>query len=174
MRLRNGCNRVPQIETLRLEIGHFPQNSAAESNPEGWQRVAGGRSGKMGNDHRKGVGWSSTPERGARRELRVADPKTPGDLRLPSGNPPGWLPQNVQAPALSPKGTATLVRTGPAPPNRRPLCSLSQRSLHQSWRCLHQTPSCACSCWSCARKARWPGPPNRVNGLDGNLPETTP
>jgi hypothetical protein len=57
---------------------------------------------------------------------------------------------------------------------RRPFCSLLLRSLQQSWRCLHQAPACACSCWSCARKARWPGPPNRVNGLDGNLPETTP
>jgi hypothetical protein len=144
-----------------MGFGHFPQNSATESNPEGWQRVAGGRSGQMVNDHRKGVACPSTPERGARRcEYRmtllplklpleeglrpyrnkwnpwpkragamplgnanldhawlrrvwhpsrgagpfprrcpeVAAPKTPGDLRLPSGNPPGWLPENVQTP----------------------------------------------------------------------------
>src|ERR1039457_2363398 len=66
-------DRERLLETLTqacqqtLEFGHFPQNSATESNPEGWQRVAGGRSGQMVNDHRKGVACPSTPERGARR-----------------------------------------------------------------------------------------------------------
>ena len=36
-----------------LESGHFPPNSLAEANPQGCQRVAGGRSGQRGNDHRK-------------------------------------------------------------------------------------------------------------------------
>jgi hypothetical protein len=36
-----------------VEFGHFLLNSLAEANPQGCQRVAGGRSGKGGNDHRK-------------------------------------------------------------------------------------------------------------------------
>jgi hypothetical protein len=35
------------------EFGHFLLCSLAEANPEGWQMVAGGRSGQGGNDHRK-------------------------------------------------------------------------------------------------------------------------
>jgi hypothetical protein len=53
-----------------LEFGQLEANSMAEHNPLGWQRVAGGRSGQRGNDHRKGVGWSSTPKRGARPTTR--------------------------------------------------------------------------------------------------------
>jgi hypothetical protein len=33
--------------------GRDARISAAETNPQGWQRVADGRSGQRGNDHRK-------------------------------------------------------------------------------------------------------------------------
>jgi len=58
------------------EFGHFPQKLVAQANPQGWQRVAGGRLGQRGNDHRKGVGWASTPERGARHSHLTAAPLT--------------------------------------------------------------------------------------------------
>jgi hypothetical protein len=64
-----------------LEFGHFSQNSVAEANPQGWQRVAGGRSGQRGNDHRKGIEWCSTPDRGARpNHLTTERFSTPGHL----------------------------------------------------------------------------------------------
>jgi hypothetical protein len=50
-----------------MEFGHFPRNSVAWANPEGWERVAGGRSGQKGErPPEKRVGWSSTPVKGAR------------------------------------------------------------------------------------------------------------
>ena len=107
--------------------------------------------------------------------------RTPGRRPQNPRRPPAtiWQPSGLAAPegpnsSAVTKGDSYAGSDGPRPSDRRPLCSLPLRSLHESWRCLHQAPACACSCWSCARKARWPGPPNRNNGLDGNLPETTP
>src|ERR1035438_3515210 len=49
-------------QSRALEFGHFPRNSLWEAKPQGWQGVAGGRSGQRGNDHRKTAsGGSSTP-----------------------------------------------------------------------------------------------------------------
>jgi hypothetical protein len=48
-------------EGIALEFGHRPLNSLAEANPEGCQRVAGGRSGQGGNDRRKAASESEHP-----------------------------------------------------------------------------------------------------------------
>jgi len=54
--------------------GHWPQcgfplllwRRKAEANPEGWQRVAGGRSGQEGERPPETVSWFCAPRRGAR------------------------------------------------------------------------------------------------------------
>jgi hypothetical protein len=43
-----------------------PEHPNSRANPEGWQTVAGGRSGQRGNDHRKTAADSRAPRRGAR------------------------------------------------------------------------------------------------------------
>jgi hypothetical protein len=56
---RAGCPSAP------WSLGILPTET--EANPEGCQRVAGGRSGQRGErPPEKRVGWLSTPERGAR------------------------------------------------------------------------------------------------------------
>jgi hypothetical protein len=40
--------RKRQARRLPLGFGHYPQNSPREANPQGWQKVAGGRSGQGG------------------------------------------------------------------------------------------------------------------------------
>ena len=54
---------------------HEPEGRA---NPEGWQRVAGGRSGQRGNDHRKTASDGRAPRRGARPSPGVLQPATLG------------------------------------------------------------------------------------------------
>jgi hypothetical protein len=93
-----------------------------KDNPEGCQRVAGGRSGKRGNDHRSGVAWSSTPERGARpNRFATPRPGTPGHPDSRRVNGPGpkpkWSPHGSNK-----SGTPPGCGTSPAPPTggRRP------------------------------------------------------
>jgi hypothetical protein len=61
---------LPLLVSQDREVGRFPQNLVAEASPQGWQRVRGGRSGQRGKDHRKRIGWSSTPERGCQTQPR--------------------------------------------------------------------------------------------------------
>jgi hypothetical protein len=52
-----------------------------KDNPEGCQRVAGGRSGKRGNDHRNSASEGPAPWRGARRSYQTTPrPRIPGHL----------------------------------------------------------------------------------------------
>ena len=44
----------------------LPKRISARANPEGWQMVAGGRSGLGGNDHREAASDDRAPCRGAR------------------------------------------------------------------------------------------------------------
>jgi hypothetical protein len=124
-----------QICNLRYELGSPTHGVLAQRalqfghsgavNPEGCQRVAGGRSGQRGNDHRKSASDGLAPRRGVPAQFsgatpisnprgsndsgtlsgvqnpscavarRSPSPKTLGDLRLPSGKPFGFLIQNV-------------------------------------------------------------------------------
>jgi hypothetical protein len=63
----SGC-RIQNIHTPGRAVPALPGVWAfSEANPEGCQRVAGGRSGQRGErPPEKRVGWLSTPERGAR------------------------------------------------------------------------------------------------------------
>jgi hypothetical protein len=123
--VRHPCLTVRAVSGRPLEFGRFPRSSLAETNPQGWQRVAGGRSGQGGSDHRKAASERGAPRRGARAARssarsgseaglapqpgcrasscavarRSPPPKTLGDLRLPSANPSDWPNQNVQTPA---------------------------------------------------------------------------
>jgi hypothetical protein len=69
----------------------------AETNPQGWQRVAGGRSGQRGNDHRKAASDGRAPRKGVPEpwrpdqssHLTTARPSAPGHLAAGSGTPAG-------------------------------------------------------------------------------------
>ena len=54
------------MSRLLLEFGQFLLNSLAEANPQGCQRVAGGRPVQKGNDHRETAFESEHPGGGAR------------------------------------------------------------------------------------------------------------
>ena len=97
-----------------LEFGQLEANSMAEHNPLGWQRVAGGRAGQRGNDHRKGVGWSSTPERGARpNHVRTARPFIPG--RLPRSSHSNYLALGQSQSRVRAAATCLAPRRGAGP-----------------------------------------------------------
>src|ERR1035441_8513152 len=68
-----------------VEFGHFLLNSLAEANPQGCQRVAGGRSGKGGNDHRKAASESEHPGRSARAATWSARAGSQAGLAPPPG-----------------------------------------------------------------------------------------
>jgi hypothetical protein len=74
---------LPLLLWRRLEFGHIPRSSVAEANPQGWQKVAGGRSGQRGErppERRRKV---LHPGEGARRErVTTARACAPGSYGL--------------------------------------------------------------------------------------------
>ena len=60
MKLERMGRQGAQIEAV------LPKQIGGRANPEGWQMVAGGRSGLGGNDHREATLDSQAPWRGAR------------------------------------------------------------------------------------------------------------
>ena len=106
--------RKRQARRLPLGFGHYPQNSPREANPQGWQKVAGGRSGQGGNDHRKDARWSRTPERGARRkEVFTAWPHTVGRLTRSSHSKYLAVPQRQSRARLAAMNLAPRRGAGP-------------------------------------------------------------
>ena len=120
-----------------VEFGHFLLNSLAEANPQGCQRVAGGRSGKGGNDHRKAASESEHPGRGARAApwsaragSKAGLAPLPGCRTSPAPLPGGRRPHNPRRPP------ATLWQpfrlTKPECPNFTLLLSARRRA--SNWR----------------------------------------
>ena len=63
---RGSAGLIPSPWGEGLEFGHSPRTLLAEANPQGWETVAGGRSGQKGNDRRKTASDGRAPRRGAR------------------------------------------------------------------------------------------------------------
>jgi hypothetical protein len=86
-----------------------------KDNPEGCQRVAGGRSGKRGNDHRDSASDGPAPWRGARpNRFATARPRIPGHLNSWRVTGSGAMP--ISSPHSSNEsGTPLGCRTSPAP-----------------------------------------------------------
>jgi hypothetical protein len=96
----------------RLGFGHFLPNSLAEANPQGWQRVAGGRTGQRGDDHRKIASEGRAPREGCQ-SCTLARTNRLGSR---SGTPAG-------VPGIS----CAVTRRSPAPQKpRRPPATLWQ------------------------------------------------
>ena len=84
-----------------------------KDNPEGCQRVAGGRSGKRGNDHRNSASEGPSPWRGARRSYQTTPrPRIPGHLiswrvtgsgAMPISSPHGSNESGTQPEVATPK-----------------------------------------------------------------------
>jgi hypothetical protein len=112
-------------------FGYCPQNSVEEANPQGWQRVAGGRSGQRGNDHRKGARWFSTPERGARLNHLTREPRsTPGHLARNSHNQHLGSTSGTHGQAVTAQSSGTLPissmrgrKESGTPPGCRAFCT---------------------------------------------------
>jgi hypothetical protein len=96
----------------RLGFGHFLPNSLAEANPQGWQRVAGGRTGQRGDDHRKTASEGRAPREGCQ-SCTLARTNSLGSR---SGTPAG-------VPGIA----CAVTRRSPAPQKpRRPPATLWQ------------------------------------------------
>ena len=145
---------APPIPCLLLlfmeerEFGHYPRGSLAESNPQGWQRVAGGRSGQTGNDHRETASDGRAPRGG------VPEPRRPDrSNHLTTAQPftPGHPARRVWHPS---RGAELLLRRCPevaAPKNpRRPPATLWQPSGLTAPECPNSSPA---TCPRCCNRA---------------------
>jgi len=144
-RVHHGLNRMPKYSGKRREINAKTQRckdariSVAKTNPQGWQRVAGGRSGQRGNDHRRSALDGRAPRRGVPESKR---PDRSNHLTTARPFTPGHLARRVWHPR---RGAGHLLRRCAevaAPRNpRRPPATLWQPSGLTDPECPNSSPS---------------------------------
>ena len=118
------CLPCPLLHFMEeREFGQFPRGSLAKANPQGWQRVAGGRSGQRGNDHRENASDSRAPRRvpafrrqDGSRHVTTARPFTLGHLaRRPHSHARGGSAVTSLAPHRGAGDCCAVARRSPLP-----------------------------------------------------------